>query len=81
MDIELLMQVKIRLSFRFSHNIVLEIVSEVKVETISEKGKNPIVKLTSFDKQLLGQVAAKKSDLSVNQNLTKVKELSLLVKN
>jgi large subunit ribosomal protein L6 len=29
------------------------------VETISEKGKNPIVKLTSFDKQLLGQVAAK----------------------
>ena len=32
---------------------------EVVVETISEKGKNPIVKLTSFDKQLLGQVAAK----------------------
>jgi large subunit ribosomal protein L6 len=29
------------------------------LETISEKGKNPIVKLTSFDKQLLGQVAAK----------------------
>jgi len=29
------------------------------LETISEKGKNPIVKLTSLDKQLLGQVAAK----------------------
>jgi large subunit ribosomal protein L6 len=29
------------------------------LETISEKGKNPIVKLTSYDKQLLGQVAAK----------------------
>ena len=29
------------------------------METISEKGKNPIVKLTSFDKQLVGQVAAK----------------------
>ena len=29
------------------------------VETISEKGKNPIVKLTSIDKQLIGQVAAK----------------------
>ena len=29
------------------------------VETVSEKGKNPIVKLSSFDKQLLGQVAAK----------------------
>jgi large subunit ribosomal protein L6 len=37
----------------------LEIAPEVKLETISEKGKNPIVKLTSFDKQLLGQVAAK----------------------
>ena len=29
------------------------------METVSEKGKNPIVKLSSFDKQLLGQVAAK----------------------
>jgi large subunit ribosomal protein L6 len=29
------------------------------LETISEKGKNPIVKLTSLDKQLVGQVAAK----------------------
>ena len=29
------------------------------METISEKGKNPIIKLTSFDKQLVGQVAAK----------------------
>jgi large subunit ribosomal protein L6 len=38
---------------------VLNIASEVKVETISEKGKNPIIKLTSFDKQLVGQVAAK----------------------
>ena len=31
----------------------------VKVETISEKGKDPIIKLSSFDKQLVGQVAAK----------------------
>ena len=50
---------KLDLALGFSHNIVLEIASEVKLETISEKGKNPIVKLTSFDKQLLGQVAAK----------------------
>ena len=50
---------KLDLALGFSHNIVLEVVSEVTVETISEKGKNPIVKLTSFDKQLLGQVAAK----------------------
>ncbi len=43
----------------FSHNIVLNVAPEVNVETISEKGKNPIIKLTSFDKQLVGQVAAK----------------------
>ncbi len=50
---------KLDLALGFSHNIVLEVASEVTLETISEKGKNPIVKLTSFDKQLLGQVAAK----------------------
>jgi len=50
---------KLDLALGFSHNIVLEIAPEVKLETISEKGKNPIVKLTSFDKQLVGQVAAK----------------------
>lgn len=47
------------LAIGFSHNIVLNIAPEVKVETVSDKGKNPIVKLTSFDKQLVGQVAAK----------------------
>jgi len=50
---------KLDLALGFSHNIVLDIAPEVKVETISEKGKNPIIKLTSFDKQLVGQVAAK----------------------
>ena len=50
---------KLDLSLGFSHNIIFEIASEVKVETTSEKGKNPIVKLTSIDKQLLGYVAAK----------------------
>ena len=50
---------KLDLALGFSHNIVLNIVPEVKVETISEKGKNPIIKLTSSDKQLVGQVAAK----------------------
>ncbi|WP_420604269.1 50S ribosomal protein L6 [Flagellimonas sp.] len=50
---------KLDLALGFSHNIVLEIAPEVKIETISEKGKNPIVKLTSHDKQLVGQVAAK----------------------
>lgn len=50
---------KLDLALGFSHNIVLEIAPEVKVETVSEKGKNPIIKLTSYDKQLLGAVAAK----------------------
>ena len=50
---------KLDLAVGFSHNIVFELAPEVKVETISEKGKNPIVKLTSHDKQLVGQIAAK----------------------
>ncbi|WP_397362059.1 50S ribosomal protein L6 [Olleya sp. R77988] len=47
------------LALGFSHNIVLSIAPEVKVETVSDKGKNPIIKLSSHDKQLVGQVAAK----------------------
>ena len=50
---------KLDLALGFSHNIILDVAKEVTVETISEKGKNPIVKLTSYDKQLLGQVTAK----------------------
>jgi len=50
---------KLDLALGFSHSIVLNVAQEVKVETISEKGKNPIIKLSSFDKQLVGQVAAK----------------------
>ena len=50
---------KLDLAIGFSHNIILNIAPEVKVDTVSEKGKNPIVKLTSHDKQLVGQVAAK----------------------
>ena len=50
---------KLDLALGFSHNIVLNIAPEVKVETVSEKGKNPIIKLKSHDKQLVGQVAAK----------------------
>ncbi len=49
----------LELSLGYSHNIVIEVCPEVKVETVSEKGKNPIVKLTSNDKQLIGMVAAK----------------------
>ena len=47
------------LSLGYSHNIMMAIPDEVKVETTMEKGKNPKVSLTSHDKQLLGMVAAK----------------------
>ena len=50
---------KIDIALGFSHNIVLEVPLEIKVETINEKGKNPIIKLSSHDKQLVGMVAAK----------------------
>jgi large subunit ribosomal protein L6 len=50
---------KLDLAVGYSHNIVLELAPEVKVETASQKGKNPTIKLTSHDKQLVGQIAAK----------------------
>lgn len=50
---------KLDLALGFSHNIVMNLAPEVKIETTSEKGKNPIIKLTSHDKQLVGQIAAK----------------------
>lgn len=50
---------KLDIAIGFSHNIVIDLAPEVKVETVSEKGKNPVIKLSSFDKQLVSQVAAK----------------------
>ena len=50
---------KLDLALGFSHNILFDIAPEVKIETISEKGKNPIIKLSSYDKQLVGYVASK----------------------
>lgn len=50
---------KLDIAIGFSHNIILNLSPEVKVETVSDKGKNPIIKLSSFDKQLVCQVAAK----------------------
>jgi large subunit ribosomal protein L6 len=47
------------LSLGYSHNIILEFPKEIKVTTLSEKGKAPIVTLESIDKQLVGQAAAK----------------------
>jgi large subunit ribosomal protein L6 len=43
----------------YTHNIFLQLPPEIKVETKSERNKNPLVILESTDKQLLGQVCAK----------------------
>jgi large subunit ribosomal protein L6 len=49
----------LELSLGYSHPIMFYIPDELKVETKSEKGKNPVVRLEGIDKQLVGQVAAK----------------------
>ena len=50
---------KLDISVGFSHNIIFEVPEEVKVSCESEKGKAPVIILTSHDKQLIGAVAAK----------------------
>ena len=50
---------KLELALGFSHGIVLELPKEVIIDTLTEKGKNPIITLASHDKQLLGMVSAK----------------------
>ncbi len=47
------------LALGYSHNIIFEIPKELKVTTLTEKGKNPIISLEGYDKQLIGQVASK----------------------
>lgn len=49
----------LELSLGFSHAIYLRLPAEIKVETKSERNKNPLIILESCDKQLLGQVCAK----------------------
>ena len=50
---------KLDLALGYSHTIVMNIAPEIKVECVNEKGSNPIIKLSSTDKQLVGHVAAK----------------------
>lgn len=49
----------LELSLGYSHNLMMELPPEIKVQTTAEKGKNNTIILKSIDKQLLGQVAAK----------------------
>ena len=46
-------------SLGYTHPIVFQLPSEIKVETKSERNQNPQIILESCDKQLLGQVCAK----------------------
>jgi large subunit ribosomal protein L6 len=50
---------QLELALGYSHAIILELPKEIKVSANTEKGKAPVVILESYDKQLLGQVAAK----------------------
>jgi len=49
----------IELALGYSHSIFFELPAEVSVVTAAERGKNPTITLKSYDKQLIGQVAAK----------------------
>ena len=50
---------QLELSLGYSHDFIFELPAEVKVETKTERRQNPIITLTSIDKQLIGHVAAK----------------------
>jgi large subunit ribosomal protein L6 len=49
----------LELTLGYSHAIFLQVPSELKLATLSEKGQNPKVILEGIDKQLIGQVSAK----------------------
>jgi large subunit ribosomal protein L6 len=50
---------RLEMSLGYSHDIVMELPQEVRVETKTEKRSNPVITLTSIDKQLIGHIAAK----------------------
>jgi large subunit ribosomal protein L6 len=49
----------LELTLGYSHNVIFQLPKEIKITTVTEKGKNPIITLESTDKQLIGHVAAK----------------------
>jgi len=50
---------RLELSLGFSHDIFIQMPAEVKVEAVTERRANPVITLTSIDKQLIGEMAAK----------------------
>jgi large subunit ribosomal protein L6 len=49
---------RLELNLGYSHNIVCELPPEIKFEVKVEKGSNPLIILSSADKQLLGMISA-----------------------
>lgn len=49
----------IELALGYSHSIFFVVPDDLKVTTLMEKGKNPIITIEGIDKQLVGMVAAK----------------------
>jgi large subunit ribosomal protein L6 len=47
------------LNLGYSHDIIFELPPEIKAEAKTEKRSNPVITLTSADKQLIGHVASK----------------------
>ena len=56
---------RLELSLGFSHDILIQMPPEVKVEAVTERRANPIITLTSIDKQLLGEVAVSYTHLTL----------------
>ncbi len=50
---------QLEMSLGYSHDIILQLPQEVKIETKTERRSNPVITLRSIDKQLIGHVAAK----------------------
>jgi len=50
---------RLELSLGYSHDIIMELPQEIKVETKTEKRSNPVITLSSIDNQLIGHIAAK----------------------
>jgi large subunit ribosomal protein L6 len=49
----------LELSLGYSHDIIFELPPEVKVEAVTQRRSNPVITLTSIDKQLIGHIASK----------------------
>ncbi len=49
----------LEMSLGFSHEVLIQLPDEVKVETKTERRANPIITLRCIDKQLMGHVVAK----------------------